>query len=91
MSRKSTNIIICRLFTNIQSQHTNIGTRVVASLDIEKAFDTIEWPFFVVGPLQDGYPLVFINWLKVLYSSPSSSIRLSAGLSSSFSLARGTR
>lgn len=34
-----------RLHTNIHAHHVNEGSRTVASLDIEKAFDTIERPF----------------------------------------------
>lgn len=45
MTNRSTDINLRRLQTNIHAQHLNVGSRVVASLDIEKAFDAVEWPF----------------------------------------------
>lgn len=45
MSGRTTIVNLRRLHTNIHVSHPNIGFRVIASLDIEKAFDTLEWPF----------------------------------------------
>lgn len=45
MSRKGTDINIRRLFFNLATGHANSGTRVVACLDAEKVFDSVEWVF----------------------------------------------
>lgn len=56
-----------RLHTNIHAQHLNQGSRVVASLDIEKAFDTVEWPFLWEVHRRMGFPLLFIWRLQTIY------------------------
>lgn len=45
MANKATDVNLRHLFTNIHAQHLNEKTRVVASLDIKKAFNTVESPF----------------------------------------------
>ena len=45
LPQRTTDINLRRLYTNIHTHHTQEGSRTVASLDIEKAFDKIEWPF----------------------------------------------
>lgn len=45
MPGRSTDINIRRLFANIHAPHTNQGTRTIATLDIKKAFDTVEWVY----------------------------------------------
>lgn len=89
--RRSMDVNLRRLFTNIHAQHINMGSRVVASLDIENAFDTVEWPFLWETMHRMGFPLLFIKWLQVIYQSPTSSVRLSGELSAPFRLLRGTR
>ncbi|XP_077312043.1 uncharacterized protein LOC143932998 [Lithobates pipiens] len=37
-----------------------------------KAFDTGEWPFLWEVLRRMGFPLIFINWLQVLYLDPTS-------------------
>lgn len=91
MANRATDVNLRRLFTNIHTQHLNEGSRVVASLDIEKAFDTVEWPFLWEVLRRMGFPLLFIKWMKVLYRNPTSAIKLGGGLSWSFHLSRGTR
>lgn len=91
MPRRSTNVNLRRLFTNIHTQHHNTGSRAVASLDIEKAFDTVEWPFLWEALRRMGFPLLFIKRLQVIYKCPTSLVRLGGGLSVPFRLFRGTR
>lgn len=38
-----------------------------------------------------GFPMVFIKWLQVLYRNPTAAVKMGGGLSSSFTLFRGTR
>lgn len=89
MAHKSTDINLRRLFTNIYAQHSSMGSRVVASLDIEKAFDRVEWPFLWGVLRRIGFPLVFIHWLGTLYERPTAALRLGGSLSSPFYLTRG--
>lgn len=91
MANRSTDVNLRRLFTNIHAKHLNEGTRVVASLDIEKAFDTIKWPFIWEVLRRMGFPLIFIKWIQIIYQNPTSAIKLGGSLSQSFSLSRGTR
>lgn len=44
MPAKGTDINIRRLFLNLSLTHDNAGSRVIASLDAEKALDSVEWP-----------------------------------------------
>lgn len=91
MPKRTTDVNLRRLFTNIHAQHNNSGTRAIALLDIEKAFDTVEWPFLWETLRRMGFPLRFISWLQVIYRCPISSIRLGSRLSTPFQLFRGTR
>lgn len=53
MPCRATDVNLRRLFTNTNTHHINEGTRTVASLDIEKAFNTV----FLVGDIaQNGVP-----------------------------------
>lgn len=75
MAHKSTDINLHRLYTNLHAKYDK-GKRVVTSLDVEKVFDTFEWPFLWEILRRMGFPLVFIQWLQIIYSSPTAAIRL---------------
>ncbi|XP_040184615.1 vomeronasal type-2 receptor 26-like [Rana temporaria] len=45
MPGKGTDINIRRLFLNLATSHDKEGTRVIASLHAEKAFDSVEWEY----------------------------------------------
>lgn len=54
---RSTSMDIRRVFLNLQTPTENMGTRAVMSLDVVKAFDSLEWGYiwrvlgeFVFGP-----------------------------------------
>lgn len=64
MPQKMTDINLRGLHVNIHAHYANEGSRMVASLDIEKAFDTIEWPFLWEILRRMGFPLVFINCIQ---------------------------
>lgn len=61
MSGRATDVNLRRLYTNIHASHLNIGSRVIASLAIEKAFDTLEWPFLWEVLHRMGFPMVSIK------------------------------
>lgn len=74
MTNKSTDINLRRLSCLARRLVNNLGTRVVASLDIEKAFDSIEWPSAEWDP-PGVYPMVadYIPFALCCHSSGGSS------------------
>lgn len=91
MPGKTTDINLRRLYTNLQVSHDNRGSRVVAALDNEKAFDSVEWSFMsaVLGRL--GFPQNFLKWLHLIYLKPTARVRVNGYVSDPFPLGRGTR
>lgn len=87
MAHKFTDINLRRLFTNIHAHHDNPGSRVVSSLDIEMAFDTVEWPFLWETLRRMGFPMFFFIGYKST-NLPTAAIRLGGLLSPSFWLFR---
>lgn len=53
MPGKGTHINIHRLYTYIAHLGDSVPSGVVASLDAEKAFDSVEWPF--LGPVLERF------------------------------------
>lgn len=45
MPAKNTAYNLRRLHMNIQAEHDQLGSRVVASLDAAKVFDSVEWDY----------------------------------------------
>ncbi len=80
-----------RLFNILYSAQTNRSKLVILSLDAEKAFDQVEWPylFALLHKFHVGENL--ITWLKIIYKIPRARILTNKILSPSFSLFRGTR
>lgn len=91
MPGKGTEINLRRLFLNMSTTHDNIDSRVIASLDAEKAFDSVEWGYLweVLG--RYGFGAQFLKWLKLLYQSPTACIRTNGRISESFLLQQGMR
>lgn len=63
----------------------------MVSFDAEKAFDRIEWGYLFAVLNSLGFRPNFINWIRLLFSNPSVSVRTNSQMSKSFSLHRGTR
>lgn len=55
--QKSTDINIRRLFTNLQASHSNVGTRMVMELDVEKAFDVVDLQYMRLVPDRMGFEM----------------------------------
>jgi hypothetical protein len=60
-------------------------------LDFEKAFDRIEWGFLFEALAKLGFCNQWIHWVRSLYHSDSSAIKLNGVVGSSFPLARSVR
>lgn len=63
----------------------------VASLDTEKAFDSVEWESLWEVLHRLGFGPAFISWVRAVYRFPTARVRTRTTLSPHFSLYRGTR
>lgn len=63
MPCKNTAFNLRRLHMNLQAQHTDVGSRVVVSLDAAKAFNFVEWSYLWECIHRFGFGLKFIKWL----------------------------
>ena len=63
----------------------------VISLDAEKAFDRIEWPYLFNTLKSFNFSSKFISWIKLVYYKPQASVLTNNYRSPAFQLFRGTR
>ena len=61
------------------------------SLDIEKAFDSLEWPFLFKTLSSFGFSEKFQSWIEVLYTNIKSSVINNGYTTKYFNLERGVR
>lgn len=71
MPGTSTDINIHRVFTHLQLPSAYSTSRIVAALDIEKAFDSLAWSYMHMVLELMAFRPEFRNWVKLLYSSPT--------------------
>lgn len=64
---------------------------MVASLDAEKAIDSVEWGYLWRVLSRFGFGPIFLTWIQMLYAQPRARIRTGGTLSEPFLLERGTR
>ncbi|WCJ37950.1 Retrovirus-related Pol polyprotein from type-1 retrotransposable element R2 [Euphorbia peplus] len=67
------------------------GSNCALKVDLQKAYDTIDWDFLEEILLQFGFPNKFITWIMVCLRNSCYSIVLNGGLSSFFPGAHGVR
>lgn len=89
--QKSTDTNLCRLFAHLQISHTNSGARVIVSLDMAKAFDSVDWHYMSMVLRHMGFGDVFLTWISLLYSKPKATIKIGTSVSAQFLVGRGTR
>lgn len=90
MPGRGTDINIHRLFTNVDLAG-DCDTCIVAAIDAEKAFDSVEWLFLWRVLVSFGFGPRFISWIQLLYRDPTARIRVNGLLPPPLSLHRGTR
>lgn len=61
------------------------------SLDAEKAFDSVSWPFLYRTLERFGIHKIFIKGIRSLYNKPSARIKINGYLSDTIILERGSR
>ena len=71
--------------------HSTRSPEVVISLDVEKAFDRVEWKYLFFTLKKFGFEESFISWVELLYSSPLVAVVSNNTQSKYFPLGRGTR
>ncbi|XP_020266575.1 uncharacterized protein LOC109842073 [Asparagus officinalis] len=86
----STNILLAHeIVKNYNRKH--ISPRIMLSIDIKKAFDTINWNFLKDMLLGLGFPDKTVNWIMACITSPKYSISLNGTLHGYFKGERGLR
>ncbi len=64
---------------------------VLLLLDVEKAFDRIEWGFLFQALERLGFGSTWIRWIKALYKGATSAVRMNGESGPDFRLARSVR
>lgn len=66
-------------------------SRFLLSIDLHKAFDSIDWNYLFDILQKWGFGLKCLNLIRSLYSNPTAQVRLMGRYSTSFPIGRGTR
>ena len=78
-----------RLFNIMYHKHKEES--VIIALDIEKAFDSLEWKYMLSTLKHFGFGEGFIDWINIIYAHPEASIITNGEVSQPFHLQRGLR
>lgn len=55
--------------------HSRSLESMLLSLDVNKAFDTLSWPYLMSVLHHYGFGASFLQWMTVLYDSPRAKIK----------------
>jgi hypothetical protein len=64
---------------------------MAVKIDMEKAFDRMEWSFIFAILTKLGFAPMWINWIRICITSPSFSILINGSLFGHFCSRRGLR
>ena len=64
---------------------------MIISIDAEKAFDKIQYPFLIKALSKVGIEGAFLNMIKAIYERPAANIILNGQKLGAFPLRSGTR
>lgn len=80
-----------RTLNIIEHAQKNNKQALILTLDAEKAFDRVAWPFIFETCRSFGLSHIFISWLQAMYTISKAQVRVNGTLSCPFKLRRGTR
>lgn len=81
-----------RRLLHVMSRASTLHHPVAAiSLDAEKAFDRIEWPFLFHTLTKFGFGPICMQWIKAMYYQPTARVKTNGMISHPFQLFRSTR
>ena len=81
-----------RLVLDIFNEYKNNDKQgTLMSLDLAKAFDTLEWNFIIKTLQFFNFGDTFISWIKLLYNEPLCHIKNNGHLSKQIHISRGIR
>jgi hypothetical protein len=83
-------IMVHELFNSINSKRGRGGLMAV-KIDMEKAFDRMEWSFILTILSALGFHSTWINWIRICITSPSFSILINGSPFGLFTPERGLR
>jgi hypothetical protein len=64
---------------------------VLLLLDFEKAFNIIEWGLLFTALVKLGFNDTWVNWVRSLYQTASSAVKVNGAMGPDFQLARSVR
>lgn len=76
MPGKSTDTNLRRLITHLQLLPTDSETRIVVSIDIEKAFNSVDWTYMFKVLEAMGFGPQYRRWISMLYRNARVAIRV---------------
>lgn len=82
---------IRRLFNIIYSKSKSSSPELILSMDAEKAFDRLEWDYLFYTLEKFNVGGQFINWIRLLYTTPLASVCTNGSNSDAFPISRGSR
>lgn len=80
-----------RLLNLIHVASSRPEPSIAVTLDAEKAFDRLEWPYLFKVLSKFGFGGNFIDWIRTLYRKPQAMIATNGQISAPFSLNRSSR
>lgn len=91
IQKRSSASNFCRFFNIIHLATSRAEPSIAITLDAEKAFDRLEWPYLFRVLARFGCDPSFINWISMLYKKPQARIITNGQMSAAFSLSRSSR
>lgn len=89
--RRNTSHNLRRLFHIQDRVQTHFPNAACLILDLEKAFDTLLWPYLFAVPQKIGIGPALTAYTRLLYTGPTSRVRIGKYISQPFVTERGTR
>lgn len=91
IQKRSSASNMCRLLNVIHMATSSTEPSIAVTLDAEKAFDRLEWPYLFKVLSKFGFGSYFINWVRTLYKKPQAKIIINGQMSTAFPLSRSSR